>query len=150
MGREFWLEPDNNHALSVDLKRSPFFLTTDPPGYPGEELKRFTTGDRRFDNLFPIRYSEQKLSSFIENNDEQKKFILFPFYWFLDRWEGKLGKMTIDWSGIHIHLLPGHEESFINPVRYLKPEEIEPLLYDIMALAGAIKDVAAGKKPELE
>ena len=148
-GREFSLDPDNNHALKVDIESSPFYLSTDPPGFPGDDLVRFTAGVRRFDELFPIRYAERKIAGEMEKMTDRKNLILSSFLWFLDRWEVKLGKMLIDSSGIHIHLLPGYEESFINPVRYLNPEDIEPLIQDTMVLAAALEAAVMGKKPEL-
>ncbi len=148
-GREFELRPDDRYALTVDISRSLMSLSTDPDGYYDEKYEFFSSGNQLFDEIFPVRYVNFKLITLIEENSGKDSSPLAPVFWFLERWKNKLAKMEINWSSICIHLAPGHEDTFINPVRYLYPEDIEPLMLDTYILARAIEDVNKGQKPEL-
>jgi hypothetical protein len=148
-GRDFELDPGDDYALEVDIDDSPFYLSTEPPGYPRDSLRRFTTGDPAFDGLFPIRYATPELADRIEGSPEGARKVLAPIYWFLERWGGKLGRMKIDSSDVAVHLKPGHVEIMDSGGRYLMPGDIEPLLEDTVALARAIDAVVAGRDPEL-
>jgi hypothetical protein len=148
-GREIELKPDSDYAIEVDIDDSPFHLKTEPPGYPQENLQRFSTGDPRFDEIFPIRYAMPALVKRMGESPDAQQEILSPLYWFLDRWEDKLGMLKVDWSSVSVHLAPGHEEKSFSNIRYLYPDEIEPLLEDMIVTAKAIDSIALGKKPKL-
>ena len=148
-GREIEIKPDNDYAIEVDIDDPPFSLKTEPPGYPPEGLQRFSTGDPRFDEIFPIRYATPALVKRMGESPEAQRKVLSPLYWFLDRWEDKLGVLKVDWSGISVHLAPGHTEKSFSNIRYLYPEEIEPLLEDMIVTARAIEAIVRGKTPKL-
>jgi DNA-directed RNA polymerase subunit RPC12/RpoP len=148
-GRDVEIDPADDYAIEVELDESPFYLQTEPPGYPHDGVQRFSTGDPLFDNIFPIRYAKQKLVRKIEASSEGARDVLEPFYWFFERWKGRLGRMKIDWSDVAVHIAPGHIDRADSNNRYLLPEDLEPLLEDMMTLAEAIDDIGYGKKPEL-
>jgi len=145
-GCEFEIHPDDDYAIEIDLDDSPFYLKTEPPGYPSDDVFRFTTGDRRFDELFPIRYAKPEMIKRLEVNQEE---VLKPFHWFLDRWEDQLAVLKVGWSGIEAHLAPGHKEQMGIAVRFVYPDELEPFFEDMIVLARGIESTAKGKTPEL-
>ncbi len=147
-GKDFELDPGDEYAVEVDIDDSLFYLKTEPPGYPPENMVRFTTGDNRFDTIFPIRYGDYKTARKINESPEAYEKLLAPVNWFLDRWEAKLALMKIDWSSVGVHLAPGHKEQ-MGAYRYLEPDVIEPLLEDTVTLAKAIEAVHRGNEPEL-
>lgn len=146
-GRDIEIHPYDDYAIEVDMKESAFYLKTEPPGYPGDDLMRFRSGDGELDELFPIRYARSDLAERIETSPEEARKALAPLYWFLERWGGKIGRMQLNWS-IGVHLAPGHVD-FMDTGRYLLPEDMEPLLEDMMVLAGGLEAVASGRDPEL-
>jgi hypothetical protein len=148
-GREVEIDPDSDYAIEVDIDDSPYFLKTEPPSYAPEGLQRFSTGDPRFDETFPIRYANPALLKQMQKSSEAKADLLSPFFWFLERWGDKLGMLKVDWSSISVHLAPGHEEKSFSSTRYLYPDELEPLLEDMIVTAKAIDATARGKKPKL-
>ncbi len=148
LGRDIEIDPGDDYAIEVEIHDSPFYLNTEAPGYPGDEVQRFTTGDRTFDDLFPIRYATAVLTERIERSLDEAKAVLAPVYWFLDRWEGRLGRLKIDSNDVSAHLVPGHVEIMDSGGKYLPGEYIEPLLEDMIVLAAAIDAVSAGKEPE--
>lgn len=145
-GCEFKIHPDNNYAIEVSLDDSDFYLKTESPAYPPDDLLRFTTDDQRFNDLFPIRYAKPSMIRRLKIDQED---ILKPFHWFLDRWEDKLAKIKVDRSDLKAHLAPGHKTRFRVAVRFIYPEDLEPFFEDMITLAKAIDSVAKGKKPEL-
>ncbi len=147
-GRDVEIDPGDDYAIEVDIDDSPFYLNTEPPGYPQNGVQRFTTGDSRFDNLFPIRYATAELAEKIEESIEDAKVVLAPVYWFMDRWQKKLGRLKIDWSNAAVHLTPGHVEIMDAGGKYLLAEDLEPLLEDMIVLAAASDAVASGREPE--
>ena len=149
LGRDIEIDPGDDYAIEVEIHDSPFYLNTEAPGYPHDDVQRFTTGDRRFDNLFPIRYALSEFAERIEISTDEAVIVLAPIYWFLDRWESKLGRLKIDNSDVSVHLLPGHMEIIASGGKYLLAEYIEPLLEDMVVLAAAIDAIAAGKEPDL-
>ncbi|MCD4702148.1 MAG: hypothetical protein K8S24_09870 [Candidatus Aegiribacteria sp.] len=148
-GRDIEINPGDDYAIEVEINDSPFYLKTEPPGYPHDGVQRFTTGDSRFDNLFPFRYATPELAEKIEKSVDEAMVVLAPVYWFLDRWQQKLGRLKIDWSNVAVHLIPGHVEMVDTGNKYLLAEDIEPLLEDMIVLAAGIDAIAAGKVPEL-
>ncbi len=148
-GRDIEIDPGDDYAIEVDVDDSPFYLNTEPPGYPGDSVQRFTTGDIRFDNLFPIRYATFEFAEKIEKSTEDAKIVLAPIYWFINRWEKKLGRLKIDWRSASVHLIPGHVEIMDAGGKYLLEEDLEPLLEDMIVLAAGIEAVVAGREPEL-
>ena len=148
-GRDIEINPGDEYAMEVEINDSPFYLKTEPPGYPHDDVQRFTTGDSRFDNLFPFRYATPELAERIEKSPDEAMIVLAPVYWFLDRWQQKLGRLKIDWCDASVHLSPGHVEMMDSGNRYLLPEDIEPLLEDMILLAAGIDAIASGREPEL-
>ncbi len=148
-GRDIEIDPDDDYAIEVDIDDSPFYLKTEPPGYPHDGVQRFASGDSRFDNLFPIRYSTPELAERIEKSADEAMVVLAPVYWFLNRWQKKLGRFKIDWSNAAVHLIPGHVEIMDSGNRYLLAEDLEPLLEDMVVLAAGIDAIASGREPEL-
>lgn len=149
-GRDIEIHPDDDYAIEVELNDSIFYLKTEPPGYPGDEVQRFTTGDYIFDERFPIRYARADFARRMESSEEESRKILAPLRWFLQRWGGRIGRMSVDWSSVGVHLTPGHLDIMDTGGRYIKPEDLEPLLEDMMVLASALDAVAAGRDPELK
>lgn len=148
-GREFEIDPDDDYAIEVDLEDSPFYLKTEPPGYPSDGLYRFTTGNEWFDRTFPIRYAKPEMVKKMEKSREHMEVAISPIIWFLDRWGDRMALLKVDWSDIAVHLAPGHQEVAMLSTRYLKPEYIEPLLEDMITMAKAIDALARGKVPML-
>lgn len=148
-GRDIEINPGDEYAMEVEINDSPFYLKTEPPGYPHDGVQRFTTGDSRFDNLFPFRYATPELAERIEKSFDEARVVLAPVYWFLDRWQPKLGRLKIGWSDASVHLSPGHIEVMDSGNRYLLPQDMEPLLEDMIVLAAGIDAIASGKEPEL-
>jgi hypothetical protein len=148
-GRDIEIDPGDDYAITVEINDSPFYLRTEPPGYPHDGVQRFTSGDERLDDTFPIRYATKLLAEEIEGSKEGAERVLAPLNWFLDRWSGKLGRMQVDWSEVGVHLTPGHIEVMDSGNRYLMPEDMEPLLEDMVVLAKAIDAIASGREPEL-
>jgi hypothetical protein len=149
LGRDIEINPGDEFAIEVEINDSPFYLKTEPPGYPQESVQRFSSGDSRFDNLFPIRYAKPELAERIEISMDEARAVLAPVYWFLNRWQRKLGILRIDWSSAAVHLAPGHVDVLDTGNRYLLPEDIEPLLEDMIVLANGIDAVASSREPEL-
>ncbi|MBP7737821.1 MAG: hypothetical protein KA369_17700 [Spirochaetes bacterium] len=147
-GRDIEISPDDDYAIEVDLDDSPFYLKTEPPGYPPEGLFRFSTGDDLFDNAFPIRYASPAILKKMEQSPEFLETMMSPLLWLLGRWD-RLAMLKLDWSSLAVHLAPGHAEAPLMPLRYLKPGDIEPLLEDMITAAKAIEAAAKGGKPVL-
>ncbi len=148
-GRDIEIDPDNDYAIEVDASDSPFYIKTEPPGYPHDGVQRFTTGDSRFDSLFPIRYANSELADRIEKSVDEARIVLAPVYWFLDRWQKKLGRFKIGWRDAAVHLAPGHGKMTGSSNKYLLAEDLEPLLEDMIVLAAGIEAIASGREPEL-
>jgi hypothetical protein len=148
-GRDIEIDPGDEYAVTVEIDDSPFYLKTEPPGYPHDGVQRFTTGDGRFDDTFPIRYVTPALAERMDTSPEEAAKVLAPVNWFLDRWEDRLGRLKVDWSEVGVHLSPGHVEVMDSGNRYLLPGDVEPLLEDALILAKAIDAVACGREPEL-
>lgn len=148
-GRDIEIHPDDDYALEVEIHDSGFYLKTEPPGYPGEEVRRFVSGDRKFDELFPIRYARPDLADRIESSADAAREVLAPVYWFIGRWGGRLGRMKVDWSGVAVHIAPGHRDILDSGRRYVLPEDLEPLLEDTVNLASGMDAVASGREPRL-
>ncbi len=148
-GRDIEIDPGDDYAIEVKIHNSPFYIKTEPPGYPHEAVQRFTTWDSRFDSLFPIRYANPEIAEKIEKSIDEAQLVLSPIYWFLDRWEKKLGRLKIDFSDVEVHLKPGHVEMMDSGNRYLLTEDLEPLLEDMIILSKGIDAIASGSKPEL-
>ncbi|MEN8208797.1 MAG: hypothetical protein ABFR50_06065, partial [Candidatus Fermentibacteria bacterium] len=148
-GRDIEINPGDEYAMEVEINDSPFYLKTEPPGYPHDGVQRFTTGDSRFDDLFPFRYATPELAERIEKSPDEAAAVLAPVYWFLGRWEQKLGRLKIDWSNASVHLSPGHVEVMDSGNRYLLPEDMEPLLEDMIVLAAGIDAIASGRESEM-
>ncbi|RKZ07291.1 hypothetical protein DRQ25_11910 [Candidatus Fermentibacteria bacterium] len=149
LGRDIEINPGDEYAIEVEINDSPFYLKTEPPGYPHDGVQRFTTGDSRFDNLFPFRYATPELAERIEKSPEEAAVVLAPVYWFLGRWQQKLGRLKIDWCDAAVHLIPGHVEVMDSGNRYLLPQDMEPLLEDMIVLASGLDAIASGREPEL-
>ena len=143
---EFTIHPDDDYAVEVSLNDSDFYMKTESPAYPPDDLLRFTTDDQRFNNWFPIRYAKPSMIRRLKIDQED---ILKPFHWFLDRWEDRLAIMKVDRSDLEAHLAPGHKTRFGVAVRFIYPEDLEPFFEDMITLARAIDCVTKGKKPEL-
>ncbi len=148
-GRDVEIHPDDDYAIEVEVRESALYLKTEPPGYPGDGLARFRTGDEGFDELFPIRYARPDLADRIDTSVEEARETLAPVYWFLERWGTRLGRMKVDWSTAAVHIAPGHVDYMDTGSRYLPPEDLEPLLEDIIVLAAGMDAVASGREPEL-
>ena len=147
-GRDIGIDPAGEYAIEADLDDSAFYLRSEPPGYPPENLQRFTTSNGSFNDLFPIRYATPEAVERMGSSGQEEGKVLQPFTWFMKRWEGRIGRMLVDWSGVQVHIAPGHVSVMESP-RYLLPEDIEPLLDDMVTLAAAIGAVGAGRDPEL-
>jgi hypothetical protein len=142
-GREVTIDPSGDEAIEVDLNERAFYVKTDP-NYPrpDEELHRFTTHDEVFDRLFPIRYAREDIVVSLEKSPSA----LAPLYWFMQRWGKRIARLSID-CDVEVHILPGGAESEL--MKYLSANDMEPLLYDTIALARALDAVALGQVPEL-
>lgn len=138
-GRDVEIHPGDEYAVEVDLDESVFYLKTEPPGYPPEDMHRFSTGDQSFDGVFPFRYAEPEVAARIENGELDA---LEPIYGFLKTWGPKLGRLKIDWSSACVHVLPGCHDPMDTGSRYLLPEDIEPLFEDMMKLAAELDRLA--------
>ena len=147
-GHDIEIDPSDDYAIEIDLDDSPFYLNTEVPGYPQDGVQRFTTGDSSFDNLFPIRYATPELAERIQKSPQEAAVVLAPIYWFVNRWEGKLWKLKIDWRDVGVHLISGSSGFMDTGSGYLPPEDLEPLLEDMIVLAAGIEAVAAGKQFE--
>lgn len=145
-GCRFEIHPDDDYAIEVSLDDSSFYLKTELPAYPPDDMLRFTTGNRRFNDWFPIRYAKPAMIKRLKVDQEE---ILKPFLWFQDRWEDRLAKMKVDRSDLEAHLAPGHKTGLGVATRFIYPEELEPFFEDMITLAGAVDSVARGKNPEL-
>ncbi|MBN2585777.1 MAG: hypothetical protein JXA64_04465 [Candidatus Fermentibacteraceae bacterium] len=148
-GRDIEIRPDDDYAIEVEINDCAFYLRTEPPGYPGDEVRRFSSGDPEFDDVFPIRYAKPEFAARIENSNDEARSVLAPVYWFLSRWGDRLGRMKADWSTVGVHIAPGHMDVMDSGGRYLMPADLEPLLEDMMILASGLDAVASGREPEL-
>lgn len=147
-GRDIEIDPADEYAIEVEVDDPVFYLRSEPPGYPPENLQRFTTANTRFNDFFPIRYAKKETFERMKSSLPEQEKLLLPFVWFMQRWEGKLARMLVDWSSVQVHLAPGHLSVMDSP-RYLLPEDIEPLLEDMVTLAAAIEAVGTGREPKL-
>ncbi|GEM_PF-1004271 len=147
-GRDIEIDPADEYAIEVGVDDPVFYLRTEPPGYPPGNLQRFTTGNTRFNDFFPIRYATPATAVRMKSSALEQEKVLLPFTWFMQRWEGKIGRMLVDWSSVQAHIAPGHLSVMDSP-RYLLAEDIEPLLDDMVTLAAAIEAVGAGREPKL-
>ncbi|MBW1881165.1 MAG: hypothetical protein JRJ84_22655 [Deltaproteobacteria bacterium] len=138
-GYEVTLDWSGDHAVELELKQAEedWHLDTDPPGDPDEELVRFSTGDPRFDGLFPVRYTTLPMAKALETSKEP----LSPLLEFLDRWGGRIARMQLIDGTLGCHLHPR------GPYRgVLPPEDIEPLVLDTVALARGLDEQAARRR----
>ncbi len=147
-GHDIEINPGDDYAIEIDLDDSPFYLNTEVPGYPQNGVQRFTTGDDRFDNLFPMRYATPELVERIQKSPREAAVVLAPVYWFVNRWDKKLSKLRIDWSDAGVHLISGSSGFMDTGGGYIPAEDLEPLLEDMIVLAAGIEAVAAGKQFE--
>jgi len=147
-GRDIEIDPADEYAIEVEIRDSAFYLRSEPPGYPPENMRRFTTVNTRFNELFPIRYAKAETVERMKTSRQEEEKVLSPFIWFLERWEQRFGRMLVDWSSVQVHIAPGHLSVMDSP-RYLLPEDIEPLLEDTVTLAAAIDAVGEGREPGL-
>ncbi|MFO7627433.1 MAG: hypothetical protein R6V62_09265 [Candidatus Fermentibacteraceae bacterium] len=147
-GRDIEIDPADEYAIEVEVDDSVFYLRSEPPGYPPENMQRFTTESASFNDFFPIRYAKAETVERMKSSIPGQEKLLLPFTWFMQRWEGKLARMLVDWSSVQAHIAPGHLSVMDSP-RYLLPEDIEPLLEDMVTLAAAIDAVGAGREPNL-
>ncbi len=134
-GRDIEIDPDSDYAIEIDIDDRPFYLKTEMPAWMGDDLQRFTTGDSRFDQIFPIRYIKPK-------HEKKLEALKVPIDWFLDRWGDKLARMKIDGS-VDVHLAPGG----MGEDKWVYADELEPLYQDTLALAVDIDRVMRGKQP---
>lgn len=148
-GRDMEITPDDDYAVEIEIHDSIFYLKTEPPGHPPEDMFRFSTGDGLFDDLFPIRYATPEFTAKIERSPELAETVLAPVYWFMGRWRKRIGRLEIDWSSAQVHITPGCFKSIGSDKNYLLPQDIEPLFEDMMTLAEGVDAVAKGKEPEL-
>ena len=149
-GRDIEITPDDHHAVEIEIHDSVFYLKTEPPGNPPEDMFRFSTGDSFFDDLFPIRYATPEFAAKIEESSELAETVLAPVYRFINRWGKRIGRLEINWSSARVHITPGCFTGTGSDSKYLLPEDLEPLFEDMMALAEGIDAVAKGKEPELQ
>lgn len=56
--------------------------------------------------------------------------------------------MRVSRSDLEVHLAPGHRERLGVVIRFIYPEELEPLLEDMITLAKAIDRISEGKEPQ--
>lgn len=147
-GRDIEIDPADEYAIEVEVDDSAFYLRTEPPGYPPEDLHRFTSRNERFNALFPIRYARPETVLRMGSSGQEESRVLSPFTWFMRKWEGRLGRMLVDWSSVQVHIAPGHASVMESP-RYLLPDDIEPLLDDMVTLAAAIEAAGAGREAKL-
>ncbi len=145
-GCEFEIHPDSDYAIEVNLNASSFYLKTEQPAYPPDDLLRFTADDQRFNDVFPVRYANPAMIIRLRTNQEE---FLKPFHWFLDRWENKLAKMKVDRSVLEAHLGPGDKTRLGVAVRFIYPEELEPFLEDMITLARGIESLTRGNVPDM-
>jgi len=138
-GREIEIHPSEEYAVEADIEDSVFYLKTEPPGYPPEDMHRFTTGKPEFDGLFPFRYAEPEVAARIENGEFEA---LKPLLRYLGKWGSKLGRMQIDWSSVNVHIAPGCHDIMDSGARYLLPEDLEPLCDDTLKLAEELDALA--------
>lgn len=148
-GRDIEIDPDDDYAIEIDIDTSVFYLNTDPPGYPPEEMYRFTTGNRTFDDLFPIRYAQPCFALKIESAEAEARKVLAPVFWFLDRWGPRIGRMGLDTSSVGVHITPGCFDVMDSGGKYVPAEDLESLFDDMMILAEGIDAVSSGKDPVL-
>ncbi len=149
LGRDIEIHPGDEYAIEVEINDSPFYIKTEPPGYPQDGVQRFTTGDVEFDNLFPIRYATPELAERIGKSPEEARLVLAPIYWFLDRWQKKLGRFIIDYSDAAAHMSYSYINTWNDSNRYVLGDDLEPLLEDMMVLSSGVSAVATGNDPEL-
>jgi len=145
-GRDIEIDPGDDYAIEIEVEGSTLFLKTEPPGFPPEDLRRFTTGNSVFDRIFPFRYAEPGLASRIESSPGEAGRILAPVFIFLDRWGARLGMMKVDWSSVSVHITPGCYEIMDMGGRYLPAEDLEPLFEDTVKLARGIEAISSGRE----
>jgi hypothetical protein len=142
-GREVTLDPSRDEGLEVDLHHGwTLYLRIDTrnPFHP-EDCRRFTTGDARFDDMFPIRWAKPELARRLESAPEK----VAPFLKYLDRWGDRLAHFEI-WSDLEVHILPGGAEAVES--KYFRPEDLESLLEDTVELARAVDALIEGREGE--
>lgn len=147
-GRDIKIDPADEYAIEVEVDGPVFYLRSEPPGYPPENMQRFTTENASFNDFFPIRYAKRETVERMKSSGPGQEKLLLPFIWFMKRWKGKLARMLLDWSSVQAHIAPGHLSVMDSP-RYLLPADIEPLLEDMVTLAAAIEAAGAGREPKL-
>ncbi len=147
-GRDIGIDPADEYAIEVEVDDPVFYLRSEPPGYPPGNMQRFTTDNPGFNDFFPIRYAKRETVERMKSSGQEQEKLLLPLVWFMRRWEGKLARMLVDWSSVQAHVAPGHLSVMDSP-RYLPPEDIEPLLEDMVTLAAAIEAVGTGREPKL-
>ncbi len=137
-GRDVELDPDDD-GIEVELHSSPFFLGTEASEHdsPPDEMRRFTTGDFRFDETFPIRYATLQMADAIERGQRAS---LEPFFWYLERWKPRLARLQVDESDINLHVHEGRGKD-----KYIPGEELQPLLLDTVELAKGIELTSHGR-----
>jgi len=145
-GRDIEIDPGDDYAIEIEVEDSSIFLKTEPPGYPPEDLQRFTTGDSVFDTLFPFRYAKPGLASRIDNSPDQARTLLAPVFLFLERWGSRLGMLQVDWSSVSVHITPGCYEIMDMGGRYVLADDLEPLFEDMMKLARGIEELSGRKQ----
>ena len=137
-GRDVKIDPSGDSAIEVALDRGwSFYLKTDPRyPHPSDGLHRFTTGDARFDDFFPIRYAKPEI---VERLRDPAR--LAPFHRYIERWGSRVARLEVS-GDVEVHILPGGAEAV--ETKYLLPEDMEPLLDDTLVLAKALDALASG------
>jgi len=132
-GREIKINQEDMYAVQVDVNEdSPFALFSDPPGWSTDDKYRIRTGGADFDELFPIRYAVPEVAERIESSSDDLAWIV----WFVRKWKHKIARMKFDWAGPGVHLHPGAHKGD-SDMRYLLPQDIEPVLLDLVEVAKA-------------
>jgi predicted RNA-binding Zn-ribbon protein involved in translation (DUF1610 family) len=148
-GRTIEIEPDDHYLIRVGITSSPFYLNTEPVCHPSDSMRRFTTGDSRFDKLFPIRYAEPGITQWIESSGRERDRTLAPFIWFIDRWGKRLDRIAVNWSRLKVHPAWGFRDRRDSSGGCNQKNDPETLLEDMITLAVAVEAVGSGREPEL-
>ena len=140
-GRDIEIQPNDDYAVEVEVHDSVFHLKTEPPGWPREELFRFTADDEDFNRTFPIRYARPDLAEKIESSPEEAERILAPVNRFREKWRGSLGRFKLDWSGVAVNLVSGQGGFLGSEGSCVPARDLEPLFKDVLKLAEELDEI---------
>jgi len=137
-GFSITIDPEG-HGISVEAEDSrSVFLQSEPHAIALSGWRRFDFGAPDLDRFFVVRWAHADLAAELDRSRQA----LAPIGTFWQRWGRLVSKMEVS-RRVACHLREGDLPWSKNSRRYLPAEQLEPLLFDLVALLGSLPAMAA-------